>query len=247
MYSGAISVTQLYTDVVFNSDMTTADTIRPALFNVGLPVTGTYFINVSSTPPSSRVTVWRWIFNSNYGLNVLFHNLHLDFLQSGWLTSPSTALNSLTIAAVWQMSGFCMAMFLAGLRGIPEELREAARVDGCSRLTAVWRVVLPVSRPGLMSVVIFAFTLAMQAAGWALGATHGEAVGLAAHLAWDIGGSFAFGAAAGGAFALYLRSVGREMTLVTPKHAITRPTVNGDPPRCATYNGNVGCRTACCA
>src|SRR5437762_8836381 len=60
MYSGAITVTQLYTDVVFNSDMTPADTIRPALFNVGLPVTSTYFINVSSTPPSSRVTVWRW-------------------------------------------------------------------------------------------------------------------------------------------------------------------------------------------
>ena len=63
-------------------------------------------------------------------------------------------------------------------------------------------------------VLIVSFTLAMQAAGWALGATHGEAVGLAAHLAWDIAGSFAFGAAAGGAFALYLRSVGREMTLV---------------------------------
>jgi Kef-type K+ transport system membrane component KefB len=63
-------------------------------------------------------------------------------------------------------------------------------------------------------VLILSFTLALQAAGWALGATQGEAVGLAAHLAWDIGGSFAFGAAAGAAFALYLRWVGREVTLV---------------------------------
>ena len=39
-------------------------------------------------------TVWRWIFHPNYGLNVIFHNLHLDFLQSGCLTSPTTALSS---------------------------------------------------------------------------------------------------------------------------------------------------------
>src|SRR5205814_7082959 len=60
MYSGAMTVTQVYTDVVFNSDMTTADTIRPALFSYGLPTATNYFINNSSTPPSSRVTVWRW-------------------------------------------------------------------------------------------------------------------------------------------------------------------------------------------
>jgi glucose/mannose transport system permease protein len=99
-------------------------------------------------------TVWRWIFNPSYGLNVLFHNLHLDFLQSGWLTKPSSALNSLTIAAVWQMSGFCMAMFLAGLRGIPEELREAARVDGATELQSFRYVVFPLLRPITLSAVI---------------------------------------------------------------------------------------------
>jgi Kef-type K+ transport system membrane component KefB len=63
-------------------------------------------------------------------------------------------------------------------------------------------------------VLILSFTLAMQFAGLALGASGHEAVGLGAHLAWDVGGSFAFGAAAGGVFALYLRFVGREVTLV---------------------------------
>ncbi len=99
-------------------------------------------------------TVWRWIFNPNYGLNVLFQNAHLGFLKSGWLTDPHTALNSLTIAAVWQMSGFCMAMFLAGLRGIPDELREAARVDGASEPQAFWYVVFPLLRPITLSAVI---------------------------------------------------------------------------------------------
>src|SRR5256712_8639061 len=99
-------------------------------------------------------TVWRWIFNPNYGLNVLFHNLHLDFLQSGWLTSPGSALNSLTIAAVWQMSGFCMAKVIPRLPGNPEELREAARVDGASESQALRHVVLPLLRPITLSAVI---------------------------------------------------------------------------------------------
>jgi len=87
-------------------------------------------------------------------LNVLLHNAHLDFLRNGWLTSTKTALYSLVIAAVWQMSGFCMAMFLAGLRGIPEDLREAARVDGASELQAFWFVIFPLLRPITLSAVI---------------------------------------------------------------------------------------------
>ena len=99
-------------------------------------------------------TVWRWIFNPYSGINVILDNLHLGFLKSGWLTDPAAALNSLGIAAVWQMSGFCMAMFLAGLRGIPEELREAARVDGANEWQLFWRITFPLLRPVTLSAVI---------------------------------------------------------------------------------------------
>jgi glucose/mannose transport system permease protein len=92
-------------------------------------------------------TVWRWMLNPNSGVNVILGNLHLDFLKSGWLTDTHTALNSLGLAAVWQMSGFCMAMFLAGLRGIPEDLREAARVDGANEWQLFWRITFPLLRP----------------------------------------------------------------------------------------------------
>jgi multiple sugar transport system permease protein len=57
---------------------------------------------------------------------------------------------------------FCCWLLMGFFKTVPREIEEAARVDGCSRVGAVVRVVLPVSRPGLMSVVIFAFTLAMQ-------------------------------------------------------------------------------------
>ena len=59
--------------MTFNSDLTPADTIRPVLFNVGLPTATNYFINASSTTPSSRVTLWRW--TDPFGAN--------NFVQAG--------------------------------------------------------------------------------------------------------------------------------------------------------------------
>lgn len=66
----------------------------------------------------------------------------------------NAALTGVLIAAVWQMGGYTMAMFLAGLRGIPEELREAARVDGCSELRVYFSIVFPLLRPIMLSAVI---------------------------------------------------------------------------------------------
>lgn len=99
-------------------------------------------------------TVWRWIFNPNFGLNVVFERVGLGFLKSDWLTSTDTALYALVVAAAWQMSGFCMAMFLAGLRSIPEELREAAQVDGASWLQTFRYVILPLLNPVLLAALI---------------------------------------------------------------------------------------------
>jgi glucose/mannose transport system permease protein len=61
---------------------------------------------------------------------------------------------SIVLAAVWQMSGFVMALYLAGLRAIPDELREAARVDGATELRVFRHVVLPLLTPVTISAVI---------------------------------------------------------------------------------------------
>ncbi|MCK6579843.1 MAG: ABC transporter permease subunit [Anaerolineae bacterium] len=66
----------------------------------------------------------------------------------------NAALVGIIIAAVWQMSGYTMAMFIAGIRGVPEELREAARVDGCSELDVYRRIVLPQLNPIILSAMI---------------------------------------------------------------------------------------------
>ena len=66
------------------------------------------------------------------GLNLLFHTLHLDFLNSSYTATPIWGMAFIAIPAIWQLSGYSMALYLAGLRAIPDELREAARVDGAS-------------------------------------------------------------------------------------------------------------------
>jgi glucose/mannose transport system permease protein len=64
------------------------------------------------------------------------------------------ALVGVLLAAVWQMSGYTMAMYLAGIRGIPEELREAARVDGCNEWQVYTTIILPMLRPITLSAAI---------------------------------------------------------------------------------------------
>lgn len=80
------------------------------------------------------------------------------FEALGAVVRPAHGVNlamvSIVIAATWQMSGYTMAMYLAALRGIPEELREAARVDGCNELQVYRHVVLPLLQPITLSAMI---------------------------------------------------------------------------------------------
>ena len=111
---------------------------------------------------------WRWLLNpgsaemGSTGVNLLFEKVGLDFLKSGWYTDPKIGIKAVVIAAVWQMSGYVMAMYLAGLRGIPEELREAARVDGASELQILSHVIVPLMRPITLGAVIVVGHIALK-------------------------------------------------------------------------------------
>ncbi len=104
--------------------------------------------------------VWRWLLNPATtverlsGINLLFHQVGLDFLISKWYTHPKLGIAAIVIPATWQMSGFTMALFLAGLRSIPEELREAARVDGANEAQIYRYIVLPMLQSVTLSAVI---------------------------------------------------------------------------------------------
>jgi glucose/mannose transport system permease protein len=104
--------------------------------------------------------IWRWLMNPATGtritgLNLLFHQLGLDFLNSNWhLTDPPWGIAFIALPAVWQMSGFTMALYLGGLRAISDDLREAARVDGASEFQIYRYVLFPLLRPITLSAVI---------------------------------------------------------------------------------------------
>ncbi len=99
-------------------------------------------------------TVWQWLLNPSTGVNLLLDTVGLGRFRSPWYTAPGTAIFSVVLAALWQLSGFTMAMYLAGLRGISEDLREAARVDGASEVQLYRHIVLPLLTPITLSAVI---------------------------------------------------------------------------------------------
>ena len=103
--------------------------------------------------------VWRWLMNPAQGsrisgLNLIFDQLGLDFLINKWHTTPEWGIAFIAIPAIWQMSGYTMALYLGGLHAIPESLREAARVDGASEFAMYRRIILPLLSPITLSAMI---------------------------------------------------------------------------------------------
>lgn len=103
--------------------------------------------------------VWRWLMNPATGdrlsgFNLLFSYLNLDFLINKWHTTETWGIAAIALAAIWQMSGYTMAIYLAGLRSIPDELREAARIDGANEFEIYRYIILPLLSPVTLSALI---------------------------------------------------------------------------------------------
>lgn len=110
--------------------------------------------------------VWQWLLNPSTGVNLFLQKIGL---KSMWYTDTNilagfkwgkiefgvpVAIIAVVIAAVWQMTGFSVAMYLAGLRGTSDDLREAARIDGATEFQIYRKIILPLLRPITVSVVI---------------------------------------------------------------------------------------------
>ncbi|GAA1827843.1 sugar ABC transporter permease [Actinomadura chokoriensis] len=103
--------------------------------------------------------VWRWLMNPApteraVGLNQLFGKLGLGVLANDWWQSQSWGMAAMAVPAIWQMTGYVMALYLAGFRGVDQGLREAARVDGASEWQVYRYVVFPRLRPVTLSALI---------------------------------------------------------------------------------------------
>lgn len=107
-------------------------------------------------PTAVMALAWAWIFNDAFGvLNDLLRRAGFVGSPIAWLGDPGTAMLALVIADVWKTTPFVMLIVLAGLQAIPEQVLEAARVDGLSAWQRLRRVVLPLLVPSLLVALAF--------------------------------------------------------------------------------------------
>ncbi|WP_370229850.1 carbohydrate ABC transporter permease [Cognatishimia sp.] len=107
-------------------------------------------------------TAWKWFLDPGIGLEHTMHLWGWESFSFGWIKDRDFAIYTVVIAAVWQSSGFVMAMFLAGLRGIDSEFMKAAQIDGASNWNLYRRIVIPLLRPAFLSAFVILSHLAIK-------------------------------------------------------------------------------------
>ena len=107
-------------------------------------------------------TAWKWILNPTMGIEKFAHQIGFENFQFDWLVTPGMSIYTVVIAGVWQSSGFIMAIFLAGLRSIDDEVIKAAKVDGASTFSIYTKIVLPMMRPVFMSAIVILVHLSIK-------------------------------------------------------------------------------------
>jgi glucose/mannose transport system permease protein len=105
---------------------------------------------------------WKWILNPDLGLERLVQQLGFSGFTFRWLVDSKMAIYTVVLAAVWQSTGFVLALFLAGLRGIDDSIIKAAQVDGASLPRIYWRIIIPSLRPVFLSSVIILSHIAIK-------------------------------------------------------------------------------------
>ncbi|GGX44661.1 carbohydrate ABC transporter permease [Saccharospirillum salsuginis] len=107
-------------------------------------------------------TVWKWLLNPTVGIERFIRSLGWDSFTFDWIIDPNMAIYTIVIAGVWQASGFVMAIFLAGLRGIDTSIIKAAQLDGASLFSVYTRIIIPSMRPVFFSAFIMLAHIAIK-------------------------------------------------------------------------------------
>ena len=107
-------------------------------------------------------TVWSWLLNPGIGIQKLVNDLGWTGFRFDWLVDRDMAIWTIVLAAIWQASGFAMALLLAGLRSVEGDLIKAAQMDGAGTARIYWRVILPSMWPILLSVLVILLQFAIK-------------------------------------------------------------------------------------
>jgi len=107
-------------------------------------------------------TAWKWLLNPSIGIEKIVRDWGFSDFTFDWLINSEMVVFCLVIAAVWQSSGFVMALFLAGLRGVDQEIIKAAQLDGASMPTIYRRIILPSLKPVFFSAFVILSHIAIK-------------------------------------------------------------------------------------
>ncbi|PYE44546.1 sugar ABC transporter permease [Paenibacillus barcinonensis] len=100
--------------------------------------------------------LWSKIYNADYGLlNVLLQNIGLSSWAQDWLGQKQTALAASFIPTLWQYMGYHMLLMYAGAKSVSQDVLEAARMDGASRIRVAWSIMIPLMKPILKVCLVF--------------------------------------------------------------------------------------------
>ncbi|UEM07905.1 sugar ABC transporter permease (plasmid) [Skermanella rosea] len=106
--------------------------------------------------------IWQWMLNPVFGIQDAVRDLGWEGFVFNWIVQPDRAIYTLAIAGIWQQVGLCMALFLAGLRGVDPNVWKAARIDGIPTWRVYTDIVTPMLRPVFFTVFVLLSALVMK-------------------------------------------------------------------------------------
>jgi glucose/mannose transport system permease protein len=118
-------------------------------------------------------TAWKWLLDPGVGLERTMHNIGWESFAFGWIKDNDMAIYCVVIAAIWQTTGFVMALFLAGLRGVDQEQLKAARVDGARTWQIYVRIIIPQLGPVFVSAFVILAHMAIKSYDLVIALTNG--------------------------------------------------------------------------
>jgi glucose/mannose transport system permease protein len=118
-------------------------------------------------------TVWSWLFNPGSGIEFLVHRMGFTGFEFSWTTNRKLAIYAIVITGIWQASGFAMALFLAGLRSVDQDLIKAAQIDGAGMARIYRRIIIPAIGPIFIAVIVVLLQFAIKTFDLAVALTQG--------------------------------------------------------------------------
>ena len=107
--------------------------------------------------PAAIAMVWRWLYNSEFGLLN-----HILGTKINWISDPNIAVYSIAVIGIWSVIGYNMVLFLAGLQDIPHDYYEAASIDGASEVQQFFNITVPLLSPTIFFVLVTRVIASLQ-------------------------------------------------------------------------------------